>query len=88
MAPSIRNALQDLPLDRVAVVYPGDRRFPLADRVEAVPHISWRRGLSGATGDVLNPGLGNVGHPAAAPGARPTTSFATMLETHRRGQPR
>jgi predicted AAA+ superfamily ATPase len=37
MTPSIRNALRDLPLERVAVVYPGDRRFPLEDRVEAVP---------------------------------------------------
>lgn len=47
-------------------------------------HISWKRGLSGATGDILNPGLGNVGQPPAAPGASPTTSFATMLGTHRR----
>lgn len=45
MTPSIRNALQDLPLDRVAVVYPGDRRYPLADRVEAVPlHALAERG--------------------------------------------
>lgn len=45
LTPSIRNALQDLSLDRVAVVYPGDRRFPLADRVEAVPlHALAERG--------------------------------------------
>jgi predicted AAA+ superfamily ATPase len=37
MTPSIRNALSDLGLERVAVVYPGTRRFPLAERVEAVP---------------------------------------------------
>ena len=37
MTPSIRIALADLGLDRVAVVYPGERRYPLADRVEAVP---------------------------------------------------
>ncbi|MBK6769913.1 MAG: ATP-binding protein [Ardenticatenales bacterium] len=37
MTPSIRIALEDLGLDRVAVVYPGDRRYSLADRVEAVP---------------------------------------------------
>jgi predicted AAA+ superfamily ATPase len=37
LTPSIRIALEDLGLDRVAVVYPGDRRFPLGDRVEAVP---------------------------------------------------
>ena len=37
MTPSIRVALEDLGLERVAVVYPGDRRYPLADKVEAVP---------------------------------------------------
>lgn len=35
--PSIRIALEDLQLERVAVVYPGTRRYALADRVEAVP---------------------------------------------------
>lgn len=37
ITPSIRIALEDLALERVAVVYPGDRRFPLGERVEAVP---------------------------------------------------
>lgn len=37
VTPSIRIALEDLGLERVAVLYPGARRFPLADRVEAVP---------------------------------------------------
>lgn len=37
MTPSIRNALEDVRLARVAVVYPGSKRFPIADRVEAVP---------------------------------------------------
>jgi predicted AAA+ superfamily ATPase len=37
MSPSIRIALDDLKLERVAVLYPGPRRFPLDDRVEAVP---------------------------------------------------
>lgn len=37
VTPSIRNALADLGLERVAVVYPGSKRYPLADRVEAVP---------------------------------------------------
>jgi len=37
VTPSIKIALADLELDRVAVVYPGERRYPLADRVEAVP---------------------------------------------------
>ncbi len=34
---SIRGALGDLGLERIAVVYPGPQRFPIADRVEAVP---------------------------------------------------
>lgn len=37
MSPSIRHALVDLDLDRVAVVHAGLHRFALADRVEAVP---------------------------------------------------
>lgn len=37
MSPSIRVALDDLKLERVAVLYPGPRHFPLDDRVEAVP---------------------------------------------------
>ena len=37
LTPSIKIALADLDLDRVAIVYPGDRRYSLADRVEAVP---------------------------------------------------
>ena len=37
LTPSIRIALEDLQLERVAVVYPGTRRYALADRVEAVP---------------------------------------------------
>jgi predicted AAA+ superfamily ATPase len=37
MTPSIRIALEDLGLERVAVVHPGGRRYPIADRVEAVP---------------------------------------------------
>lgn len=37
VTPSMRNALNDLGLERIAVVYPGDRRYPIADRIEAVP---------------------------------------------------
>ena len=37
MTPSISIALDDLKLSRVAVVYPGSKRFRLAERVEAVP---------------------------------------------------
>jgi uncharacterized protein len=37
LTPSIGIARADLGLERVAVVYPGAKRYPLADRVEAVP---------------------------------------------------
>ncbi len=37
MTPSIRTALSDLKLDKVIVVYPGDKRFSLSDQVEAMP---------------------------------------------------
>ena len=37
LTPSIRTALEDLRLERVAVIYPGSKRFSLAPRVEAVP---------------------------------------------------
>jgi predicted AAA+ superfamily ATPase len=37
LTPSIRIALEDLGLERIAVIYPGTKRFPVADRVEAVP---------------------------------------------------
>ncbi|MDF1552921.1 MAG: ATP-binding protein [Deferrisomatales bacterium] len=37
LTPSIRNALGDLGLARVAVIYPGAKRYPIAERVEAVP---------------------------------------------------
>lgn len=36
LTPSIRSALDDLRLDRVDVIYPGEHTFPLADRVRAV----------------------------------------------------
>ena len=39
LTPSIRIALGDLRLDRVVVVYPGDRSYALADHVEVVPLI-------------------------------------------------
>lgn len=37
ITPSIKYALRDLELTRVAVIYPGNRRFPIAEQVEAVP---------------------------------------------------
>lgn len=40
LTPSIRVALKDLGLERVAVVYPGAQRYYLGERVEAVPLTS------------------------------------------------
>ena len=37
LTPSMRIALADLKLDELRVVYPGEKRYPLADRVEVVP---------------------------------------------------
>lgn len=37
LTPSMRIALRDLRLDALYAVYPGERRYALADRVEAVP---------------------------------------------------
>jgi predicted AAA+ superfamily ATPase len=34
---SMRVAMEDLSLDRILVIYPGDRRYILDDRIEAVP---------------------------------------------------
>ena len=39
LTPSMRIALDDLKLDRLVVVYPGERRYALGDRVEVVPVI-------------------------------------------------
>ncbi|HWS15811.1 MAG TPA: hypothetical protein VN450_06425 [Candidatus Methylomirabilis sp.] len=37
MTPSMRIAIKDLRLDRLVVLYPGATRFPLAEKVEAMP---------------------------------------------------
>ena len=37
LTPSMRSALDDLQLDHIAVLYPGERAYPLADKVTAVP---------------------------------------------------
>src|SRR3972149_459481 len=34
---SMRNALEDLQLDQLVVIYPGDRSYPLIEKVTAVP---------------------------------------------------
>ena len=46
MTPSIRIALEDVGLARVAVLYPGTKRFPIAERVEAVPVHALEKGNS------------------------------------------
>jgi hypothetical protein len=37
LTPSIRIALEDLGLERIAVIYPGNKRFLLSDNVDAIP---------------------------------------------------
>jgi uncharacterized protein len=44
VTPSMKIAMQDLQLDALYVVYPGDRRYALADRMEAVPLAALVRG--------------------------------------------
>jgi predicted AAA+ superfamily ATPase len=46
MTPSIRIALEDLGLARVVVLYPGTKRFRIAERVEAVPLRTMSKGVS------------------------------------------
>ena len=44
MTPSIRIALGDLGLARIAILYPGATRYPLSERVEVVPLSALGRG--------------------------------------------
>ena len=47
LMPSMRIALDDLRLERIAVVYPGTQRYPLAERVEAIPLKALAEGIAG-----------------------------------------
>lgn len=47
LTPSLRIALEDLRLERIAVIYPGIERCPLAARVEAVPLEALVHGMEG-----------------------------------------
>ncbi len=47
MTPSMTIALEDLKLERIAVVYPGAQRYPIAERVQAVPLPAICRGMKG-----------------------------------------
>lgn len=44
LTPSLRIALEDLKLDRIAVVYPGPQRYAMTDRIMAVPLSDLTRG--------------------------------------------
>ncbi len=50
VTPSMRIALDDLKLDRVLLIYPGSKRYTLAERIEAVPMstLAQSTGLFGA----------------------------------------
>lgn len=37
LTPSIRHALEDLPVKRVVIIYPGDKRYSIHPKVEVVP---------------------------------------------------
>lgn len=37
MTPSMRVALEDLKLERIAVIYPGNKRYSLDKKIEVVP---------------------------------------------------
>ncbi len=47
MTPSMRIAIEDLKLERIAVVYPGRKRYSLARTVHAVPVEAVRDGMKG-----------------------------------------
>ena len=47
LTPSIRTAIDDLGLSRVAVIYPGTTRYPLSESVEAVPVGTMTDGIFG-----------------------------------------
>jgi len=47
MTPSMRLALEDLKLERLAVVYPGTKQYPLAEAVHAVPWPAIAEGFEG-----------------------------------------
>lgn len=56
MTPSIRIAMDDLGLDRVAVVYPGAQRYRIGEKVEAVPMGAVVDGWSGLFPDTPGDG--------------------------------
>lgn len=47
LTPSMRIALDDLKLEQIAVVYPGTRRYDLAENIHAVPLDEVTKGMAG-----------------------------------------
>lgn len=47
LTPSMRIALEDLNLQRIAVIYPGQQRYALTPQVEAVPFTAIAQGMKG-----------------------------------------
>jgi predicted AAA+ superfamily ATPase len=47
VTPSMRNAMQDLNLQRLYLVHAGNDSFPLAERIQAVPFARIREDLEG-----------------------------------------
>lgn len=45
LTPAIKTVLEDLRLERIAVIYPGDKRYILSDRVVAVPFAAIEGGM-------------------------------------------
>ena len=50
MTPSIKHALEDLKLERIAVIYPGQRRYSIHKQVDVVPFDEILGGMKGLFG--------------------------------------
>lgn len=50
MTPSLRIALEDLKLERIAVIYPGEKRYTLHKKVKVVPSNDILGGMDGMFG--------------------------------------
>jgi predicted AAA+ superfamily ATPase len=50
MTPSMRIAMEDLKLERIAVIYPGHKRYPLHNKIQAVPFEAITEGMKGIFG--------------------------------------
>jgi len=50
MTPSMKNALEDLELKRIAVIYPGNRRYSIHKKVDVVPFDEILGGMEGLFG--------------------------------------